>query len=101
MADSQAGELPSASTSTPTSLPPRSGPLTLWLRSVATSTCEPMDLWTYGPICLWTLPGPRMRLAVHLEQVCAVHMGVALRRAEARVAQHLLNPSQVGAAVEQ
>ena len=42
-----------------------------------------------------------MRLAVHADQLCRVHVGVALRRAEARVAEQLLDGAQIGAALQQ
>ena len=42
---------------------------------------------------------PRVRLPVHLEQLRGVDVRVALRRAEPRVAEQLLDRAQVGAAL--
>ena len=42
-----------------------------------------------------------MRLPIDVDQLAGVDMGVALRSTEARVAEHLLDPAQVGAAFEE
>jgi hypothetical protein len=42
-----------------------------------------------------------MGFPVHTEQLGGIHVRVALRRAESRVSQQLLNRAQVGAALEQ
>ncbi len=42
-----------------------------------------------------------MRLPIRLDQLRGVDVGVALRRAQARVAEQLLNRAQIGAALEQ
>ena len=42
-----------------------------------------------------------MALAVHREQLGRVDVRVALRRAETRVAEQLLNRAEVGAALQQ
>ena len=43
----------------------------------------------------------RVRLPIHIQQLCSVDVRVALRRAEARVAEQLLDDAQVGAALQQ
>src|SRR5947207_14521424 len=42
-----------------------------------------------------------MRFAIHVEQLRGVDVRVALRRADARVAEKLLNGAQIGAALQQ
>ena len=44
---------------------------------------------------------PGMGLAVNVQQIGGIHVGVALGSAEPRVPEHLLDASQVGAALEQ
>ena len=46
-------------------------------------------------------PRTRVRFPVHLEQLRGVDVRVALRRAEARVAEQLLDRAQVRAALQQ
>ena len=47
------------------------------------------------------LARPRVGLAIDLEQLRGVHVRVTLRRAEAGVAEQLLDDPQVGAALQQ
>jgi hypothetical protein len=42
-----------------------------------------------------------MRFPIHIQQLRGVHMRVALRRAQLRVAEEFLNGAQVGASLEQ
>src|SRR5262245_17293486 len=50
----------------------------------------------------WLLgEGARVRLSVHVDELCGVDVCVALRRAQARVTEQLLNGAQVGAALQQ
>ena len=50
----------------------------------------------------WPLfPAPRVRLPVDLQQLRGVDVRVALRRAQARVPEQLLDRAQVGAALQQ
>ncbi len=44
---------------------------------------------------------PRMRFPVDLQQLRRVHVGVALRRAQSRVPEQLLDGAQVGASLQQ
>ena len=44
--------------------------------------------------------GPRVRLSVDVQQLGRVHVRVSLRRAEAHMAEQLLNGAQIGAALQ-
>src|SRR5206468_6526961 len=53
------------------------------------------------PNSSFLIPRSGMRFAIHVQQLRGVDVRVALRRAEARVAQELLNGAQIGAALQQ